>query len=287
MSRLTRPDPRSDHRDALLAAWTAANTTTELGSVDLARPMILWSGAGDERIEPGRHEVATLGALIASPAPLPIALDVWCRSTGVVTPGTWAALETPEFEAREHQLSTSIKDFLRTMFLLMERCPDLFRWINAATQVVRPLVPVARVARSSHDPDVLGLIAADICQGPAQTIELIIHETAHLHVRAAQAAGDLVDPEHTTTYRSPLRVEPRPLTGLILAYHALAYICAGLEDAADAAVLDQHVARQVVAELGDSRDDARSVLERASRHLTPAGADFVARTHEVADRVHA
>jgi HEXXH motif-containing protein len=153
--------------------------------------------------------------------------------------------------------------------------------------VVRPLVPLPDAARSSHDPDIPGLIEADISRGPAQTVELIVHETAHHHLRMAQAAGDLVDPAHTGTYRSPLRVEPRPLMGILLAYHALAYICVALATAARAGIVDPEVEEAVVADLGRRRDDAREVLHGAGAHLTDAGVDFVRRTDGVVDHVPA
>jgi HEXXH motif-containing protein len=158
-------------------------------------------------------------------------------------------------------------------------------WITSATRVVRPLVPVEGYARSSHDPDVPGLIEADLSRGPTQTIELIAHETAHLHLRAAHAAALLVDPQHEGRYHSPLRQEPRPLMGILLAYHALAYICAALRHAAEAAILQPESTARALDDLARRRDDARATMDGARGHLTPAGAMFLDRTHEVADFV--
>ena len=283
MSRLTQPEPATAHRDVCLAAWVSANTDRDLGGVDLPRPIVLWSGAGDTEVAPGRHDLAELGALARQPAPVALGLDVWCRSTGVVSAGSWPALTAAELLDREAELERSIKGFLHTMFALGVRCPDLLAWITAATRVVRPLVPLPDVARSSHDRDVPGLVEADISRGPAQIIELVVHETAHLHLRAAQAEAHLVDPDHTGTYPSPLRPEPRPLIGLVLAYHALAYICAALEEAAHAGLIDQAIKQRSVDDLAGRRDDARTVIDGASNHLTDTGRAFIARTHDVAD----
>jgi HEXXH motif-containing protein len=283
MSRLTQPEPATAHRDVGLAAWVSANTDRDLGGVELPRPIVLWSGAGDAPVAAGRHDLAELGALACQPAPVALGLDVWCRSTGVVSAGSWPALTAADLLDREAELERSIKSFLHTMFALGMRCPDVLAWITAATRVVRPLVPLPDVARSSHDRDVPGLVEADISRGPAQTIELVVHETAHLHLRAAEAEGPLVDPGHTGTYRSPLRPEPRPLIGLVLAYHALAYICAALEEAAHVGLIDQAVRKRAADDLACRRDDARSVIDGARDHLTDAGQAFIARTHEVAD----
>jgi HEXXH motif-containing protein len=247
----------------------------------------LWSGAGDEEVGAGRHELAELGALVARPAPLPLALDVWCRTTGVIGAGTWAALDDADGADRADQLTGSVMGFLRTMAALSTLRPAVFAWITSATSVVRPLVPVADRARSSHHPAVPGLVEADLCRGPAQIVELVVHESAHLHLRAAEAAGDLVDPGHAESYESPLRPEPRPLLGVLLAYHALAYICAALTEAAAAGVVAADTAGPALADLGRRRDDARTVVDGARRHLTDAGTSFVDRTHQVAEHVAA
>jgi HEXXH motif-containing protein len=283
MSRLTQPEPSTAYRDVCLAAWVAANTDRDLGFVDLSRPIILWCGAGDEEVPAGRHTLATLGALVARPSPIGLGVDVWCRTTGVVTAGTWPALSASELLEREAELERSLKSFLRTIAVLSERCPELVAWIRSATRVVRPLVPIANVARSSHYVDVPGLVEADISRGVAQTIELVVHETAHLHLRAAQAAADLIDPCHAATYPSPLRPEPRPLIGILLAYHALAYICTALAGTAKAGVIDPENSEPVILDMSRRRNDARAVIEAARCHFTDEGAEFVDRTHDVAD----
>jgi hypothetical protein len=284
MSRLTQPEPACASRDVTLAAWVAGNAGCG-GEVEVTSPMVLWSAAGDGEIAAGRHDLSALGAAMLAPAPVQPALDLWCRTTGVITAGSWACLDGAEFAGLEADVGRSIHNFLALMSVLARRTPAMLAWTSAATRVVRPLVPVAGFARSSHDPDVPGLIEADLSRGPTQTIELIVHETAHLHLRAAQAAAALVDPYHQGTYHSPLRPEPRPLLGILLAYHALAYICAGLREASAAGVLHAESVARAVDDLGRRRDDARATMEGAWEHLTDAGAAFVARTHEVADRV--
>jgi HEXXH motif-containing protein len=286
VSRLTKPGPADSYRDLALAAWVAAATRSDLGEVELTEQVLLWSGAGDQVIDAGRHELSALGALMAEPPPVPLALDLWCRATGVVTPGSWPALPPSAIAEREPEIEASIGRYLRTMAVLAGRCPDLMDWITSATTVVRPLVPVDGVARSSHDPEVPGLVEADIAGGPALTIELLVHETAHRHLRMAQANAELIDPAHDGRYRSSLRPDPRPLIGVLLAYHALAYVCVALAEAARAGILPA-ARNPAVTDLGRRRDDAREVLHSARAHLTDAGADFVFRTDQVACHVFA
>jgi HEXXH motif-containing protein len=61
-------------------------------------------------------------------------------------------------------------------------------------------------------------------------LESIVHESAHLHLYMALAQEPLIDPDHDGHYKSPLRPDPRPLRGILLAYHALAYIAALFAD---------------------------------------------------------
>ena len=284
MSRLTQAVPSAPVRDLILAAWVAGHTGCP-GEVDLTSPLGLWSAAGDSEVPAGQCELLALGAAMVECGPVEPALDLWCRTTGVVTAGSWACLDPATFAPLESELTRSIHQFLALMSVLGRAAPALMTWITSATRVVRPLVPVKGVARSSHDPEVPGLIEVDLSRGPTQTVELVAHETAHLHLRAAQAAAPLVDPRHEGTYHSPLRPEPRPLMGILLAYHALAYICAALEYAAAAAVLQPESAARALEDLTRRRDDARATLDSARGHLTTAGAGFLDRTHEVADFV--
>lgn len=286
MSRLTQAAPAAPARDLILAAWVAGHTGCD-GEAELGSPFGLWSAAGDSAMPAGRCALRALGAVMVQGGPSRPALDLWCRSTGIVTAGSWASLDDTAFSPLKPELMRSIHRFLALMTALEQATPALLAWILAATRVVRPLVPVAGYARSSHDPEVPGLIEVDLSSGPTQTIELIAHETAHLHLRAAQAAVPLVDPGHTATYRSPLRPEPRPLMGILLAYHALAYICAALRQAARAAVLAPESAARALDDLARRRDDARTTMDAARPHLTAAGAQFLDRTHKVADHVFA
>jgi HEXXH motif-containing protein len=233
----------------------------------------------------GPRALCSLGATMVERGPVQPALDLWCRSTGIVTAGSWACLDSASFAPLKSELTRSIGQFLTLMSVLARATPSMLAWVTAATRVVRPLVPVKDCARSSHDPEVPGLIEVDLSRGPTQTIELIAHETAHLHLRAAQAAAPLVHPHHVGTYHSPLRAEPRPLMGILLAYHALAYICAALRQAAAAAILEPGSAARAIDDLASRRDGARATIDGARRYLTPAGAQFVDRTHEVADFV--
>jgi HEXXH motif-containing protein len=97
----------------------------------------------------------------------------------------------------------------------------------------------------------------------------------------AEATSALVDPRHTSIYKSPLRDDPRPLRGVLLACHALAYIAAFYTDALQASLA---AARRLEAHISETRHklhDALGVLLANRQHLTADGGDFLDRTLEV------
>jgi hypothetical protein len=73
--------------------------------------------------------------------------------------------------------------------------------------------------------------------------------------------------------------------GIVLAYHALAYICAALREGSAAGILNPDSVSFAADDLGRRRDDARATIDGARQHLTDAGVAFMARTHEVAEYV--
>ncbi|WP_344116829.1 aKG-HExxH-type peptide beta-hydroxylase [Kribbella alba] len=283
VSRLTRGEPATAYRDLVLALWTAAHTDADLGSVTISTPVTIWTAGGDVELPAGRHELCTVAETMKAVTPIAVSVDVWCTTTGLRSPGAYAI----DDDLTVHEgLTRDLNHFVRIMHVVATRLPELTHWLTSATKVVRPLVPVPGCSRSTHYPDIAGLIEADLSRGIAQTIELVTHETAHLHLRAAQADDPLVDPGDNGRYPSPLRPEPRPLVGILLAYHALAYIAAALCDAAEGGLLDETVEAYVRSDVEPKRDDARAVLDGAEGQLTDAGRRFLRQTHEVSDCVN-
>ncbi len=283
LNPLTSANPENRaRRDVQFAVWVAANSAAPLGSVAIREPIELWTAAGDETMAPGTHRLAKLGAIMrerASPVPLP--LDPWCGSIGYPLENSWAsAFDSPDETARGRE----IVGYCRTFAAVGRLMPSAMEWILCATRVVIPMLPrEGGVFRSGSQADLPGLVYTDLHGGPAQILETVVHETAHNHLYVAEAQGPLVDPGHHGRYHSPLRPEPRPLRGILLACHALAYICAAFRDAVEGGVMGESSCGGVVRDLRKRRDEARGTLEANHRHLTPLGRDFFARTAEVCD----
>jgi hypothetical protein len=268
--------------DLQLLVWVSVNTGEPLGIVTIDKPVWIWSMSGGQEVSPGRYEIETLARDIREDEyPLPISLDVWFES---VAPAPNVDLGFGEERFWRNSPADTIKSdiirFLRAMNLVCDHMPDCARWLGIVTTVVVPLVAShSQSFNSSSQADLPGLIFSDM-KDEAQIAEALVHESAHHYFRIAEGDGPIIYPDHQDTYASPLRPEPRPLRGIFLAYHALAYICAFF---AEAQALGLTTVKELE-NLHQKATEAELTLQRAMDHLTPAGREFFERTREVAAR---
>jgi HEXXH motif-containing protein len=122
----------------------------------------------------------------------------------------------------------------------------------------------------------------DIDIDPVFVLEALVHESAHHHLCLAEMESLLVDPKHDGTYPSPLRPEPRPLRGILLAYHALAYICALYVEARACGFIPRDAYRSEADDLQSKLDAAESTLCSSRQFLTESGDQFFSETMNVA-----
>jgi hypothetical protein len=107
--------------------------------------------------------------------------------------------------------------------LLREIAPGALEWIRAATRLIVPMRSRTdgRVRSTSH-PRHVGAVFMNL-PDVVPLLEALIHESAHQHYFLADMATPLVADTALRLY-SPLRRELRPLRGVFLAFHALAFI---------------------------------------------------------------
>jgi hypothetical protein len=270
-------------RDFQLAAWAACHDESVEGTVEVPERLVLWSPAGSYAADPGRYQLPQLAGLLRGAAwPHAIALDVFCGALGQPVPGSWAALPDSS-PAGSEELRRELTRSLQILALARGRLPACLDWAADAAQVLVPLRSEgAGYFRSGSQPDLPGVIYADLFGGLTQVMEAIVHEAAHLHLFMAEAGGPLVDPAHQGRYRSPLRPEPRPLRGILLAYHAIAYICLFYREAIAAGLGDAGALGAELATMAAKRRESEAVLVEQRRHLTPAGDRFLDLTLAVA-----
>jgi hypothetical protein len=214
-------------RDFQLAVWVAAQSKAFLGEIYVPETLCVWSLDGGFMLSPGKYDLAVLGTMVVeATCPSALAIDLWCYSIGFPLPETWAALQDLA-DQQQKQLQEEVLLFLSTLVLAKSLFKNCLDWITSVARVVVPLYNESNGGfRSGSQNDLPGLIYLDFFGGEFQIMEALVHESAHLHLFLAEMEGTLVNPDHRERYASPLRPEPRPLRGILLAYHAIAYICA-------------------------------------------------------------
>lgn len=276
--------------DLQLAARAAARSGRELGVVELAEDLWLWTPSGGRAIEAGRYELAELGREIAADEhPFPIHLDVWSDSIGgpfpvdFFHPDEWSwGSRRDAGEQDRTKLRGEIRRYAEAVSVLLQLLPGPADWTLAMTSVIIPLYNATpEKFRSGSHGELPGAVYIDLGSGVHRILETLIHETAHQYLRVAEAAGALIEPGHDGRYSSPLRPEPRPLRGILLAYHALAYMCALYGDLFRVGIGDGCAADYRT--LRGKMDDAERTLLDNRMHLTDAGAHFLDETIKVAD----
>jgi HEXXH motif-containing protein len=282
LSALTWPRQENPEQRAFqLAVWAAVNGAP-VGEVAIDRPLWAWSAGGGYRVPAGAHDLKTIAdGLAAQGAPGALAVDPWARSMNVAFVQLWQDLDDYGDDQQ-----TALRSELRRLFraqAALEGClTACFDWATSVTQVVVPLRQTSgERSDSSSSPQLPGAVFLTL-QSELQVMEAVVHESAHQHLFLVEAEGPLIDPAHTATFRSPLRPDPRPLRGVLLAYHALAYIVACYTDSLDRRMADQALLEKARAEARAGLIEAEETVMANRRHLTVLGAEFVDRTADVA-----
>jgi HEXXH motif-containing protein len=257
-----------------------------LGKLVLLEPTWVWTPGGGIELSPGSHQLQDVAQQVTGSAwPVSIALDAWCHSIGFALDASWAEAGSIANE-EEAGFQQNVIDFLHAVNWADSVLPALGYWLTSVTKVAIPLRrdgEPGSVFRSGSTVEIPGMVALDLFGGEIQILEALVHESAHRHLYIAETHNPLIDPGCDARFRSPLRPEPRPLRGIMLAYHALAYICLFYEEAAKTGLATPAGA---LSQLQGQLDEAESTL-LANRHLlTLAGTEFLERTLEVADHVN-
>jgi hypothetical protein len=280
-------------RDFQLAVWIAINTHEPLGGATLDSPVWAWSPSGGLRLEPGTYDLATVAATLRKqPNHSPITVDQWGQATNVPLHHLWGGARTIKADEQKELLLLT-----QALTVAQQHLPECFAWAHSRTQVVIPLrglsgedannsstssdLPGVVVHNSETYPDLPGVVFLTL-HSELQIIEALVHESAHLHLFMAERSGALVDPRHTACYKSPLRADPRPLRGILLAGHALAYIAAYYTDALHASIAPRAPLEAMIARTRQRMDAALDILLANRQYITAHGSDFVDATTEVA-----
>lgn len=265
-------------RDVQLAIWASIHGLMDLGWVTLPQALTVWVPDCGKVVERGEHSLRDLAMPSGIACPTDIAIDVWCDSLGYAETHSWAA--RPPLDTLENKrLDLELFRYVRTVTFAKTMLTNCYSWIADMTQMTIPLRGDTEGFRSRSHPGRPGTIELDLL-AENEILESLVHESAHMYMYLAEMTSALISPEHEGRYPSPLRPEPRPLRGILLAYHALAYICAFYRDTLDIPMLCHWGERELILRQMSARE-AESVLLAQSSHLTVAGRDFFERTRSV------
>ncbi len=274
-------DQSDKGRDLRLAVWAAANSDNDesLGDVVFDAPCWIWGRDGGVLIESGQYSLRSLAERVrpSDDHKRIVDLDPWIDCVGLPLPAgivdyegwSWAHRQ-PLTADDERRLRHGIVGFLVSGAMLAERLPQCAEWVSGIVRVVVPLHSAGgNRFRSGSSAALPGLVFTDINGPTEQLLETLVHESAHHWLCLAEAEGPLVDPAHAQTYTSPLRADPRPLRGIFLAFHALAFMTAFYRDWFEA--VDVGKKRAAFDSVRKLRDDAQATLNAGRHALTDHG----------------
>lgn len=268
-------------RDVQLAFWTAVNSRLDLGKVHIRKRTWVWTPGGGLQIEKGTHELLGLAERAwKQKYDLPVAIDPWAQSIGVSYHQLWKDVQ-PLNQEEQANLNSDLNTMMRGLCATSDCLPECLSWVTSRTKIV---IPIRRLShdhsRSSSSADLHGAVFLTI-HDYVQAVEALVHESAHQHLFMAETHGALVNPNHSGLYSSPLRKDPRPLRGVLLACHALAYMGAFYRDAISKKMAPVDVLEQRMRGVRKNFFDAQELLFRNAEHFTSKGQAFIEYTSQV------
>ena len=181
--------------------------------------------------------------------------------------------------ADDVELELKATRFMRALTVFERELPEGYAWMGSTARVVVPVRGEGGQWTSGSTPKLPGMIFLSLLD-TLQIIEGLVHEAAHNHLFIAEVSGLLVDPSHTEFHTSPLRSDLRPLRGVLLAYHALAYICAFYAEIMRRGVKIAGRERTYNAMREKLKEAEETVLSQ-EQHLTDEGRHFLQLTIQV------
>ncbi|EGF32842.1 hypothetical protein IMCC9480_1789 [Oxalobacteraceae bacterium IMCC9480] len=111
------------------------------------------------------------------------------------------------------------------MTVLQHNVPDYLPWVERVLNgiVVCPLQAPYRLVSGSWE-DVPGFVHMSSPHGGIDIAEILVHECAHQYFYMLQRVGALDDASDSALYWSPPIRKKRPLSRILMAYHALANV---------------------------------------------------------------
>ncbi len=104
--------------------------------------------------------------------------------------------------------------------LVEAQMPELRREIDLVVQQVVPVGSSRERHLSASFQEAIGTVYLSLHPQPLTMVEALIHEFSHNKLNALLEVDPVLENAFTSLHRSPVRPDPRPLHGLLLAVHA-------------------------------------------------------------------
>jgi hypothetical protein len=250
---------RSSKSAVHLARWTQMNTDADLGEIEI--------------------DGYTLGRPPPNSAPLCLQfpqIDPYCTY--------FPSFVCPPETVLGKNLTDEVDSLARALSITSIDAPEIIAWIASSVSVIGllPALPGRIISSWSLFDYPGGICITGTRTSDYSAIETVVHEAAHRHLFYANTQSPLTLSGHNAVYPSPLRDDLRPLSGILLAAHALAYIAAALTDVIRTGHFT-HFAAERDERLQEFDQAAAVLYGRGNSGLTESGVTFLEKTSEVAN----
>lgn len=174
------------------------------------------------KIEEGTLELNQLDVILPPPSNQP-SLDICNYTLGQSNTQTWISRTDLNSKKAENELNGVCESYSE-LITILNKYDNWTKWVNNITSVIIPLYSPDKGYVSGSFKNTLSSIGMEFSTSTTYNFKILVHESAHLYFHTAEFFEDLVVPNHTKEYWSPVKLCPRPLRMVLLAYHALVFM---------------------------------------------------------------
>ena len=161
-----------------------------------------------------------------------------------------------------------VRDYQEPITLLAEYSPIYLPWV---LRVLRYIIPLRETdIRSGSVEDQFGVVCVSLGLNAVALAESFVHEASHQYLHLLCRLGPLDDGTDANFYYSPVMRMERPLSRIVVAYHAFANLVLFYRFCVSNGVADEGYCARREAELASQVEQLESPL-RTNQALTPIG----------------
>lgn len=219
-----------------------------------------------------------LSQIHITPISTSLSLDVCNYTLGQSNNQTWISRDDLTTEHAAKELNLVFKHY-NELLTRLNKHDHWSKWTTHITSIIVPLYSSNKGYISGSYKHTLASIGVEFSDSPIYNFKILVHESAHLYFHTAELFEELVTPNHSAEYWSPVKLCPRPLRMVLLAYHALVFMGQLLNDL-------ELINPIYIEELNEYKKriiKSRDILEKTRLYLTDNGKFILDLTNKEAD----